>query len=111
MIRKSLILFIAAIAVLGLTAMAFSAGKGNDRKGKYTFRKSCRTCHIDGGSAEALSPDSKTMKQWQRLFEKGKYKKLDCKAEWDKLSEDQLADIYAYLYKHAYDSPTPAKCK
>ena len=110
--RKCLIVFITAVALLGMTALAFSAGKqGNDRKGKYTFRKSCRSCHIDDGAAKALSPDSKTMKQWERLFEKGKYEKLECKAEWEKLSEDKLADIYAYLYKHAFDSPTPAKCK
>ena len=36
---------------------------------------------------------------------------LECSAEWEKLSEKDRGDIYAYLWGHAYDSPSPAKCK
>ena len=43
--------------------------------------------------------------------DKDKYKEFPCKAEWDKLTPEDLGDIYAYLYEHAFDSPSPAKCK
>ena len=36
---------------------------------------------------------------------------LKCKAEWAKLSEKDQADVYAHLHGHAFDSPSPAKCK
>jgi hypothetical protein len=51
------------------------------------------------------------MAQWKRLFEKKDFEEFLCKEEWSQLSEGDIADIYAYLYKHAADSPTPAKCK
>lgn len=111
MMKKIFMMFVMAALVFGVTALAFSAGDGNDRKGKYTFRKSCRTCHIENGSAKPLSPDSKTMKQWERIFDGDKYQKLACKTEWETLTQEQRNDIFAYLYKHAFDSPTPAKCK
>jgi hypothetical protein len=81
---------------------------GNDRKGKYLYKKNCRTCH-DGSSAAVLSPNSKTQAQWQRSF--AKYERLDCIEEWKKRSPKDLTDIYTYLYNHGYDSPQPATCQ
>jgi hypothetical protein len=46
----------------------------------------------------ALSPDAKTMKQWERIFEGDKYQKLACMAEWEKLTQEERNDIFAYLY-------------
>ena len=109
--KKFMIPVMISALVLAVVSIALCAEKGNDRKGKYTFRKSCRSCHIEDGSAKPLSPDSKTMKQWERIFEKEAFQKLECKAEWETLSEEQRLDIYAYLYNHAIDSPSPAKCK
>ncbi len=83
--------------------------KGNARKGKYLFRKTCRTCHLEGGSAKELSPVSKTQAEWQVIFDS--IGKLECKDEWAKLSEKDNLDIYEHLYGHAFDSPSPAKCK
>ena len=106
-----------AIALLGLgllvtmTAAVMAADMGNERKGKYLFRKNCRACHQDGASAPALSPDSKTQAQWERIFEKKKYEDFECAAEWAKLSDSDKADILAYTHGHAFDSPSPAKCK
>lgn len=81
---------------------------GNDRKGKYMYRKSCRSCH-DGGEAVELSPNSKTQAQWGRTFER--YERLDCVEEWNKLEHGDLNDVYTYLHGHAYDSPQPATCE
>ncbi len=106
-----------AIVLLGLglivtmTAAVMAADMGNERKGKFLFRKNCRACHQDGQSAPALNPDSKTQAQWERIFEKNKYEDFECSAEWTKLSEDDLKDILAYVHGHAFDSPSPAKCK
>ena len=84
---------------------------GNDRKGKYLFRKNCRTCHV-GDPAPDLSPNSKTQGQWDEAFNKKlKRGKISCAEEWKKLSQTDLNDIYTYLYNHAYDSPQPATCK
>jgi hypothetical protein len=98
--------------VVSFVCIAFGASSfttdGNERKGKYMYRKSCRSCH-DGSGATELSPNSKTMAQWERSF--GKYERLDCIEEWNKLKQEDLNDIYSYLYNHAYDSAQPATCQ
>jgi len=97
------------IFVLTSIGLAMASGKGNARKGKYLYRKTCRTCHIDGGSAKELGPISKTQAEWQKVFDG--YQELQCKAEWEKLSDKDRTDIYAHLWGHAYDSHSPAKCQ
>ena len=111
--RKKIITTIMMLAFLGSSVgIAFATGTfttdGNDRKGKYMYRKSCRSCH-DGSGAVELSPNSKTQAQWERSFDK--YERLDCIEEWNKLEQQDLNDIYTYLYGHAYDSPQPATCE
>jgi len=102
-----LILFVG----LSFSAQIFAAKKGNGRKGKYLFRKNCRTCHIENGTAAALSPISKTQADWVKVFKKDEFSKLTCSAEWEKRKEKDLLDIYTYMYDHAFDSPSPLKCK
>ena len=108
--RHRLILLLVAMA-LSITFIGFgmAAGKGNARKGKYLFRKNCRTCHMNGGTAIELSPISKTQAEWEKVF--AQCNQLQCKDVWAKLSEKDVQDMYAYLYGHAYDSPSPAKCQ
>ncbi len=101
-----LIILFFLIASIGIV---LAAGKGNARKGKYLYRKNCRTCHCEGGSAKPLSPIDKTQAQWEEIF-KG-IDKLSCRQEWGNLSEKDRTDIYAHLWGHAFDSPSPAKCK
>jgi len=110
MFKKIGVILVALTMVLSFSSLGFAADKGNARKGKYTFRKSCRSCHNDT-SAVSISPDSKTQAQWTRQFKPTKYQKLTCKDEWTKLSEKDRLDIYTYLHKYAFDSPSPAKCK
>lgn len=106
---SGLILTVILIGGLGIAVAANSfTPDGNDRKGKYLYKKSCRSCH-DGSGAQELSPNSKTQAQWQRSFES--YERLECVEEWKKLPETDLKDIYSYLYNHAYDSPQPATCQ
>lgn len=107
--------------VLTMFFIAMTAGNGvanepngNDRKGKYTYKKVYKSCAQRGEVGSPiphLSPSSKTMAQWERVFEKKDFEEFKCSQEWSQLSDKDIADIYAYLYKHAADSPTPAKCK
>jgi hypothetical protein len=109
--KRTIITFASLALIFVLTGSLLATDKGNSRKGKYTFRKSCRDCHVEGGKAQEMSPSNKTQAQWDTVFAKDKYKEFPCKAEWDKLTSEDLGDIYAYMYEHAFDSPSPAKCK
>jgi cytochrome c2 len=109
--KKVLLTVLTIIMALSFVSVNFAAPEGNKRKGKYLFRKSCRSCHQDGGTAAELSPISKTQADWEKVFTNEAYKNLPCKAEWEKQSEKDLLDIYTYMYKHAFDSPSPLKCK
>ena len=111
MSKKIILAGLIVILSVVFVSVNFASEKGNGRKGKYLFRKNCRTCHIENGSAKELSPISKTQADWQATFENGAFKKLNCAAEWEKRSEKDLNDIYAYMYDHAFDSPSPLKCK
>ena len=97
------------VLIISLAGISLAAGNGNARKGKYLYRKNCRTCHVQGASAKELSPISKTQAQWQKVFEEAD--KLSCKDQWSKLSDKDRLDMYAHLHGHAFDSPSPAKCQ
>ncbi|MCF8033371.1 MAG: cytochrome c [Desulfarculaceae bacterium] len=107
--RILMVLLVLSFIGVGLGVSLAADGKGNSRKGKYLYRKNCRTCHVENGKAKELSPVSKTQAQWKTTF--ADPKKLPCAGEWAKLSDKDLTDIYAYLWGHAKDSPSPAKCK
>jgi mono/diheme cytochrome c family protein len=103
-------IFIILVLLFALVGISLaSAEKGNARKGKYLYRKNCRTCHCEGGSAKPLSPIDKTQAQWDEVFQTTDT--LPCKDQWAKLSDKDREDIYAHLWGHAYDSPSPAKCQ
>lgn len=110
--RRIVSAILAVTFIVAFVGIVFAAGPfttdGNDRKGKYLYRKSCRSCH-DGSGAIELSPNSKTQAQWERTF--GRYERLECVEEWNKLQQGDLNDVYTYLYGHAYDSPQPATCE
>ena len=109
MVKRIGSILIILVFVFGFIGLTLAGGKGNARKGKYLYRKNCRTCHCEGGSAKPLSPIDKTQAQWDEVF--NDIDKLPCKKEWAKLSDKDRQDIYAHLWGHAYDSPSPAKCQ
>jgi len=109
MLKKFGSVLIVLFLLFAVVGLVMAEGKGNARKGKFLFRKNCRTCHADGGTATELSPISKTQAQWKEVF--NKKDQLKCAAEWQKLSEKDIGDMHAHLWGHAYDSPSPAKCK
>ena len=109
MSKKVVSILIITIFLLVSIGVVMAAGKGNARKGKYLFRKNCRTCHCEDGTAKPISPIDKTQVQWEEVFKN--IDKLQCSREWAKLSEKDRTDMYAHLWGHAFDSPSPAKCK
>lgn len=114
MLKKTIISLTALIFLIASAGIVLALEKGNDRKGKYTYRKVYKAC-MERGEVDSpkppVSPDAKTQAQWTRVFEKKDFEDFGCGQEWDSLSEEDLMDIYAYLHGHAADSPTPAKCK
>ncbi len=114
MFKKEIFVVSAVLFFFCAAGVTVAMEKGNDRKGKYTYRKVYKAC-MERGEVDSdkppISPDAKTQAQWTRTFEKKDFADFGCQPEWDAMSEADLADIYAYLHDHAADSPTPAKCK
>ncbi len=94
------------VMLVSVTAVAL-AESGNARKGKYLYRKNCRTCH--GETASDLSPMSMTQAEWTKVF--AKPEAIPCNKDWKAtVSSQDQKDIFSYLHDYAKDSPTPAKC-
>lgn len=100
--KMMLLLLIVAFAV----SSAFAIEGGNPRKGKYLFKKNCKTCHTEGAEGGALTPLSKTMAQWDRFFKENKHPN----DALSNIAEQDLLDINQFLYDHAVDSDQPETC-
>src|SRR5215467_7219321 len=96
-----------------LVAVAFGAtagpAKGNEGKGRYYFRQTCKDCHTKGAKGGEVTPLTKTMAQWRTYFTKGKHAGT-ADALGKLLAEDQLRDVETFLVNHAADSPQPETC-
>lgn len=90
-----------------LTASMALAVDGNSRKGKFLYRKHCRTCH--GATASDLSPGSKMQAEWKKLY--ADTSSIPCQKDWPALSAGDKKDIFSYLHEFAKDSPSPASCQ
>ncbi len=101
------VLIVLMLVVFASTAVLASEG-GNSRKGKYLYKKNCKTCHVAGAEGGELTPLSKTQMQWDRFFEKNKHKKNP--DAWSKFSDKDLQDVNQFLYDHAVDSDQPETC-
>ena len=102
------LLFLVMLALVPLGSL--SAGdKGNETKGKFYFKKTCKPCHVKGEKGGEITPMSKTQAQWQTYFTKGKHMKgTEPLSKY--MTDDQLKDALAFLYNHAVDSPQPETC-
>jgi len=108
MSRKIIASLMVALFVVSIVGIALaSKPEGNFRKGKFLYRKSCRSCH-DGAQAKDLSPADKTQAQWVELY--NDTGQIPCSDKWDGVTEQDLTDIFTYMHDFAKDSPTPAKC-
>jgi hypothetical protein len=114
MFKKVLLTLTAFVFVFGTVSAGLALEKGNKRKGKYTYRKVYKACFERGAidsKTPPLSPADKTQAEWTTLFESKNFEQFKCQEEWQGLSEKDVTDIYTYMHEHAFDSPSPAKCK
>jgi len=103
------ILSILTLAAL-LAAPLAAEPKGSDTKGKFYYKKDCKSCHVAGGGASALTPLSKTQSQWKKFFDGGKHGKAGEAMSPKYCTPEQLLDIKTFLINHASDSPQPETC-
>ena len=98
---------------------AAPAGDGNYRKGKYLFRKNCRSCHIrrqkSANVLEAVHV-ARPMAEWQEAaFARRKRSRHVSSVRTRLAPGGREQDVnwisLPIMYKFAKDSPTPAKCK
>ncbi len=104
---------LAAFVVCGIATIhppASSAGaKGNETKGKFYFRQTCKSCHTKGAVGTEITPLNKTTTQWHAYFVSGKHNHGREMLE-KVLTAEQLRDVQAYLEAHASDSLQPETC-
>ena len=110
MSRKTILVLLTILLSFCFIAAGIAGEETNARKGKYLFRKNCRACHKPGGKAQEMGPYDKTVTEWEGAFAPDKYKDFKCKAEWAKLSEQDLRDMLQYLIDGACDSDVPRGC-
>lgn len=95
---------------VGLTAsMILAASGGSETKGKFYFKKSCKSCHAKGKEGGEVTPLTKTQAQWKKYFTAGTHNKGKQKLTGI-LTAEQLQDVETFLYNHASDSPQPETC-
>lgn len=97
--------FLAVLTAITVPLLA----EGSDTKGKYYFKKSCKSCHVVGSAGGEVTPLSKTQAQWKAYFAAGKHKKGAEKLD-TLVKPEQVKDIQAFLTAHASDSPQPMTC-
>lgn len=114
--RTRTLRYVAVVALVVVLVISLAiAGAANTKKGKVYFKNNCRVCH-DGKTPKAatLTPMTKTQAMWQKAFAPGGAAH-GCAARVKEktgtaLTEQDLADIAAYLVQHAADSDQPATC-
>lgn len=109
---KRLAALLGLLCVVLLMSSLVFAGAANTKKGKVFFKNQCRVCHDGTTKAPTLTPMTKTIAQWKKSLAKtgpacvARVKEKTGAA----LTDQDVADISAYLIMHAADSDQPATC-
>ncbi len=106
---KLLIPVFSAVALLAPALFATDQVKGNEGKGRYYFKQTCKDCHTKGAKGGEVTPLIKTQAQWQGYFVKGKHNK-GAETLAKVMPENQLRDVQTFLFNHAADSLQPETC-
>ncbi|WP_306600007.1 c-type cytochrome [Geothrix sp. 21YS21S-2] len=93
-----------------LAAPLAAEPKGSDTKGKFFFKKNCKSCHVENGKAAVVTPLSKTQAQWRKVFDAGKHGRTGEGFSPKYGTPEQILDIKTFLINHASDSPQPETC-
>lgn len=72
-------------------------------EGRKLYKSSCKSCHHRDNDvgASCFSPESKTQKYWDLVFEQ-RYSKCAKDGSWDSLTATQLRDINDFLFRYAF---------
>jgi mono/diheme cytochrome c family protein len=104
---------LAALTVAALLSPAIIAGtnppKGNEGKGRYYFRQTCKDCHTKGAKGGEVTPLTKTQAQWRAYFLKGKHAG-GVEPLTKVMPAAQILDVQTFLVNHAADSLQPETC-
>src|SRR5215470_11615529 len=99
---SNMIRFFIAITCAFFVAALLDAGtvvpKGNESKGRYYFRQTCKDCHTKGAKGGEVTPLTKTQAQWRTYFTKGKHAGEPIGKV---MGDAQLLDVQTYLVNHA----------
>jgi mono/diheme cytochrome c family protein len=106
---RFLISICTALSVTVLLAATSGQPKGNEGKGRYYFRQTCKECHTKGAKGGEVTPLTKTMAQWRTYFLKAKHAG-GAEALSKVMPDGQLLDVQTYLVNHAADSLQPETC-
>jgi len=91
-----------------LALLTVPAAFAADVQGKTLFRADCRSCHVDGGSAQDLSPADYLKSEWRDFFANDHHQQQP--NAWKGISAKDLAIIQQWLIDHAMDSDQAATC-
>jgi mono/diheme cytochrome c family protein len=108
----SYLLRFAQVIVLAAAVLYAAPGgipKGNETKGKYYFKQTCKDCHTKGAKGGEVSPLTKTMAQWRTYFTKAKHSG-GTEPLTKFMTAEQLIDVQTFLVNHAADSLQPETC-
>lgn len=106
---KLLLLLLGLVALLSSLTISSADKKGNETKGRYYFRQTCKTCHTKGAVGGEITPLSKSQAQWRAYFTKGTHKK-GSEPLSKVMGADQIQDVSFFLVAHAADSLQPETC-
>jgi mono/diheme cytochrome c family protein len=112
LMKSGVILLCLAVFCIALTfsaAISAEQKKGNQAKGRYYFRQTCKPCHVKGGNGGEITPMSKTMAQWKKYFDAEKHNK-GTEPLTKVMPPEQIRDVGAYVVEHAVDSLQPETC-
>jgi len=106
---RFLISIFAALTVAVLLTAGSIQPKGNEGKGRYYFRQTCKDCHTKGAKGGEVTPLTKTQAQWRAYFLKGKHAG-GAEPLARVMPDAQLLDVQTFLVNHAADSLQPETC-
>ena len=100
------------MTLLAMAALAAPlSAQGSELKGKFFFKKTCKTCHTAGKPGKEVTPLTKTQAQWKAYFAANKHNKGKEKlGTGTDLKPEQMKDVMTFLVQHASDSPQPMTC-
>ncbi len=98
-----------AVTLLTITGAQAAIEGGDAKNGKIAAKEKCKYCHVTGAEGGAMTPLSKTQRQWERFYAKDKHNRL-APGAWDQINPNELIDIMQFMYDHAADSPQPETC-